>query len=161
MPSTTSSFSEAPVGLMSGYWCPPVFQARPQKNPQFQSIAPSAVLPSRDSKETRKLKKKVTRRDSEPSLRKYLPLGFVRPLSWVKGKRSANEGASADATNQMSNKPPLDQRVPLALINAPLARNLFRTFTCKSIPLLFFNLNHVTYRPPFPLPPASSSLAVR
>ncbi|KAI4628313.1 hypothetical protein J4E80_002451 [Alternaria sp. BMP 0032] len=67
-------------------------------NSQSQSFAPSAVLPSRDSKETRKLKKKVTRRDSEPSLRKYLPLGFVRPLSWVKGKRSANEGASADAT---------------------------------------------------------------
>ncbi|KAI4917306.1 hypothetical protein J4E90_003813 [Alternaria incomplexa] len=100
MPSTTSSFSEAPVGLigMFGYWCPPVLHARPQKNSRSQSIAPSAVLPSRDSKETRKLKKKVTRRDSEPSLRKYLPLGFVGPLSWVKGKRSANEGASADAT---------------------------------------------------------------
>ena len=100
MPSTTFPSSEAPVGLMgmSGYWCPPVFQARSQKNPQSQSIAPSAVLPSRDSKETRKLKKKVTRRDSEPSVGKYLPLGFVRPLSWVKGKRNANEGASADAT---------------------------------------------------------------
>ncbi|KAI4636099.1 hypothetical protein J4E83_001053 [Alternaria metachromatica] len=100
MSSTTSPSSEAPVGLMgmSGYWCPPVFQARPQKNSRSQSIAPSAVLPSRDSKETRKLKKKVTRRDSEPSVGKYLPLGFVRPLSWVKAKRSANEGASADAT---------------------------------------------------------------
>jgi len=101
MPSTTSPSSEAPVGLMgmSGYWCPPIsLKARSQKNSRSQSIAPSAVLPSRDSKETRKLKKKVTRRDSEPSLGKYLPLGFVRPLSWVKGKRSANEGASADAT---------------------------------------------------------------
>ncbi|KAI4942986.1 hypothetical protein J4E86_009933 [Alternaria arbusti] len=91
---------KAPVGLMgmSGYWCPPIFQARPQKNPQSQSVAPSAVFPSRDWKEARKLKKKVTRRDSEPSVGKYLPLGFVRPPSWVKGKRSANEGASADAT---------------------------------------------------------------
>ncbi|KAI4638725.1 hypothetical protein J4E93_009753 [Alternaria ventricosa] len=56
-----------------------------------------AVLPLRDSKETRKLKKNVTRRDSEPSVGKYLPFGFARPLSWVKGKRNANEGASADA----------------------------------------------------------------
>ncbi|KAI4942081.1 hypothetical protein J4E91_010280 [Alternaria rosae] len=108
-----------------GYWCPPVFpQAWSQKNPQSQSDTPSAVLSSRDSKEPRKLQKRVFRHNSEPSGRNYLPLRFVRPLSWVKEKRNGNEEGSADATTS-------DQQQIEAFDDA---RNAVNTVSRRSTP---------------------------
>ncbi|KAG9194437.1 hypothetical protein G6011_04472 [Alternaria panax] len=53
-----------------------------------QFVAPRAELSSKDLGEPRKLQKKVTCRNSEPSMSYLLPPRFVRPLFCVKKERS-------------------------------------------------------------------------
>lgn len=80
-----------------GHWSPPIFfRAWSRQNPRSQSAAPRTELPSKNPREPRKLRKKVARFESEPGLSYWLPPRFVRPLSWVKGKRIERAGGNAN-----------------------------------------------------------------
>ena len=112
-----------------GHWCPPAFlHAWSRQNPQPTSAAPRTKLSSKDPKKPQKLRKKMARRYSEPSLNYWLSFGFARPLSWVKRKRNEKAVGNVNliAPQQQQIESSGDAKRPLGTVSLHSTLQSFR-----------------------------------